>query len=142
VVAGVAGGRAGHRRRGAVAGRRRRRQGPLRRPAAGGHPRRARELVVLLPPDHIDPPEHRAYPRADVPLQAMTAGARGMVGRPRAGRTIVAVLVGAACVMGAAAPARALEPVRLALADGLRHVEIGVADTVTVFDPAAGRALF
>jgi stage II sporulation protein D len=72
----------------------------------------------------------------------MTAGARGMVGRPRAGRTIVAVLVGAACVMGAAAPARALEPVRLALADGLRHVEIGVADTVTVFDPAAGRALF
>jgi stage II sporulation protein D len=35
-----------------------------------------------------------------------------------------------------------LEPVRIALAEGVRHVEIGVADTVTVVDPAAGRVVF
>lgn len=71
----------------------------------------------------------------------MTGRARGEARRPVAGRA-VAVAVGLACLVGVAAPARALEPIRLALADGARHVEVGVADTVTVLDPATGRALF
>jgi stage II sporulation protein D len=59
-----------------------------------------------------------------------------------AGRVIAAVVVGLAAVAGLVAPARGLEAMRIALADGVRHVEVGLADTVTVVDPATGRALF
>jgi stage II sporulation protein D len=53
-------------------------------------------------------------------------------------------LLAAALLAGVAmaAPARALEPVRIALGEGLRHVEIGAADAVLVRDPATGRTLF
>lgn len=72
----------------------------------------------------------------------MRRQARGLTRRLFAGRVIAAVVVGLASVAGLAPPARALEAMRIALADGVRHVEVGVADTVTVVDPAAGRALF
>jgi stage II sporulation protein D len=62
--------------------------------------------------------------------------------RPSTGRAIAAVLVGLACAVGLTGSALGLEPIRIALADGVRHVEIGVADTVMVVDPAAGRVLF
>jgi stage II sporulation protein D len=52
-----------------------------------------------------------------------------------------AMLLGLAGTLGLAAPARALEPIRIALADGVRQVEIGVADAVTLVDPASGRIL-
>jgi stage II sporulation protein D len=52
------------------------------------------------------------------------------------------VVAGLACAVGLAGPAWGLGPVRIALADGVRHVEIGVADAVTVLDPAGGRVLF
>jgi stage II sporulation protein D len=61
--------------------------------------------------------------------------------RPAAGRVIAAAVAWVACAAGLASPARALEPMRIALADGVRHAEIGVADTVTVSDPVAGRVL-
>lgn len=61
---------------------------------------------------------------------------------PAAGRVMAAAVVWVACAAGLASPARALEPMRIALADGVRHAEIGVADTVTVSDPVAGRVLF
>lgn len=64
------------------------------------------------------------------------------VRRASAGRAIAALVVAFGCAVGAAGPAGALEPIRIALADGLRHVEIGAAEAVTVLDPAAGRALF
>ena len=62
--------------------------------------------------------------------------------RPSAGRATAAVVVGLVSAVGLAGPALALEPIRIALAEGVRHVEIGVADSVTVVDPAAGRVLF
>ena len=44
--------------------------------------------------------------------------------------------------LGLAAPAGRSQPIRVAIGDGLRHVEIGAADAVTVLDPAAAaRAL-
>lgn len=59
----------------------------------------------------------------------------------RGGR--VAMLVAATLAGGgAAAPAVALEPVRVALADGLAAVELGAADAVQVRDAASGRMLF
>ena len=67
---------------------------------------------------------------------------RGLTRRLFAGRVIAAVVVGLAAVAGLVAPARGLEAMRIALADGVRHVEVGLADTVTVVDPATGRALF
>jgi stage II sporulation protein D len=72
----------------------------------------------------------------------MIGRARGRARRSSTGRLIAAAVVCLACAAGVARPARALEPVRIALADGVRHVEIGVADAVTVLDPAAGRVLF
>jgi stage II sporulation protein D len=72
----------------------------------------------------------------------MRERASGTARRASVGRTIAAVVVCLAGAAGAAPPAGALEPIRLALADGVRHVEIGVAETVTVLDPAAGRVLF
>jgi stage II sporulation protein D len=72
----------------------------------------------------------------------MMGRASGTARRPSAGRAIAAVVPGLALAVGLAGPARALEPIRIALADGVRHVEIGVADAVTVVDPTAGRVLF
>jgi stage II sporulation protein D len=66
----------------------------------------------------------------------------GTARRPFAGRAIAAVVLGLAFAVGLAGPARALEPIRIALADGVRHVEIGAAESVTVVDPAGGRVLF
>src|SRR5262249_57670586 len=90
---------------------------------------------------HLAPP--RARPRGGRGLAAppMTGPVAGPARRLPAGGAIVAVVVALACV-AMASPARALEPVRISLADGLHHVEIGVADAVTMWDPAAGRALF
>ena len=72
----------------------------------------------------------------------MSGRVSGTACRPLAGRAIAAVVVGLACAAAIPSPARALEPIRIALADGARQVEIGVAEAVTVLDPAAGRALF
>ena len=72
----------------------------------------------------------------------MTGRRSGCTRRLFAGRAIAAAALGLAGVVGAAPPTSALEPIRIALGDGLRHVEIGVADTLTVSDPAAGRVLF
>ena len=66
----------------------------------------------------------------------------GMACGSHPGRAIAALVVGLACVAGTARLADALDPVRIALADGLRHAEIGAADTITVLDPVAGRVLF
>jgi stage II sporulation protein D len=44
--------------------------------------------------------------------------------------------------LGSPGPAAALDVVRIALAEGLPHVEIGAADTVTVLEPAGGKTLF
>jgi stage II sporulation protein D len=60
-------------------------------------------------------------------------------------RRLGALVAAAAAVWAAlAAPARAgtVDTVRIALAEGLRQVEIGVADAVTVSDPAGGPPLF
>jgi stage II sporulation protein D len=62
--------------------------------------------------------------------------------RLAAGRAIGAIVAGLVCAIGLAGPARALEPIRIALAAGVRHVEIGVADTVMAVDPVASRVLF
>jgi stage II sporulation protein D len=72
----------------------------------------------------------------------MTGRRSGWTCRLFAGRAIAAAVVGLAGMAGSAPPASALEPIRIALGDGLRHVEIGVADTLTVSDPAGGRVLF
>ena len=72
----------------------------------------------------------------------MSGRGRARARRPAAGRALAAAVAWVACAAGLASPARALEPMRIALADGVRHVEIGVADTVTVSDPVAGRVLF
>ena len=72
----------------------------------------------------------------------MTGRRNGWTRRLFARRAIAAAVLGLAGVVGAAPPTAALEPIRIALGDGLRHVEIGVADTLTVSDPAAGRVLF
>jgi stage II sporulation protein D len=55
----------------------------------------------------------------------------------RRGRWLVSLLAALAGVLGAATTAAALPPMRIALADGLQHVEIGAADLVTVRDPAS-----
>ena len=72
----------------------------------------------------------------------MTRSAGATARRPSIGRALETVVLGFVCVVGLAGPARALEPVRIALAEGARHVEIGVVGSVTVVDPAAGRVLF
>ena len=72
----------------------------------------------------------------------MSERVSGTARRPSAGRAIAAVVVWVACAAGMASPARALEPMRIALLDGVRHVEIGVAEVVTISDPVARRALF
>jgi stage II sporulation protein D len=72
----------------------------------------------------------------------MTGDARVAVCRLTAERAIGVIVAGLVCVIGLAGPARALEPIRIALADGIRHVEIGVADVVMAVDPTAGRVLF
>jgi len=56
----------------------------------------------------------------------------------RAGRLLAALVLGLASVAGLPGLADALPPMRIALADGLQHVEIGAADLVTVRDPATG----
>jgi stage II sporulation protein D len=56
----------------------------------------------------------------------------------RAGGRLAALMLALASVAGLARPAGALPPMRIALADGLQHVEIGAADLVTVRDPATG----
>jgi stage II sporulation protein D len=72
----------------------------------------------------------------------MTEGrATGSIGRAAAGPALWACVAALGCAVGVASPAGALPPVRIALADGLRHVEIGSAEAVTVLDPAGG-ALF
>jgi stage II sporulation protein D len=60
-----------------------------------------------------------------------------MTGR-RPGLLAAVVLAGVA----GASPALALQPVRIALAEGVRHVELGAADSVLVRDPTGGRILF
>jgi stage II sporulation protein D (peptidoglycan lytic transglycosylase) len=72
----------------------------------------------------------------------MRSRVTGMACGCHPGSAIAALAVGLACVAGTARLAGALDPVRIALADGLRHVEIGAADTITVLDPVAGRVLF
>lgn len=72
----------------------------------------------------------------------MSERVRARARRPATARAIAAAVVWVLCVASLASPARALEPMRIALADGVRHAEIGVADTVTVSDPVAGRPLF
>jgi len=47
-----------------------------------------------------------------------------------------------AALLGSVAPAAASEPMRVAVADGLAAVEVGVADFVTVLDAGARRPLF
>jgi stage II sporulation protein D len=66
----------------------------------------------------------------------------GTARRPFAGRMIAAVVVGLAWAIGLTAPAWALTPIRIALADGAPFVEIGVADAMTVLDPGTRRVLF
>jgi stage II sporulation protein D len=66
----------------------------------------------------------------------------GTARRPVVGRVMAAVVVGLACAAGLVAPAWALLPIRIALADGVQFVEIGVADQVTVLDPSPRRVLF
>lgn len=61
-----------------------------------------------------------------------------MTASARAGRLLAALVLGLASVAGLPRLADALPPVRIALADGLQHVEIGAADLVTVRDPATG----
>ncbi len=58
-----------------------------------------------------------------------------------AGPILAALVVAVGCALGSARPAGALPPVRIALADGLRHVEIGATDPVTVLEPG-GETLF
>jgi len=64
--------------------------------------------------------------------------ASGVTVSARAGRLLAALVLGLASVAGLPRLADALPPVRIALADGLQHVEIGAADLVTVRDPATG----
>jgi stage II sporulation protein D len=66
----------------------------------------------------------------------------GMACGSHPGRAIAVLVLGLTCVAGTARLADALDPVRIALADGLRQAEIGAADTITVLDPVAGRVLF
>ena len=61
-----------------------------------------------------------------------------MTASARAGRLLAALVLGLASVAGLPGLADALPPMRIALADGLQHVEIGAADLVTVRDPATG----
>lgn len=56
----------------------------------------------------------------------------------RLGLLVAAALAGAAGAAAAAPP----EPVRVALAEGLPHVDLGVADSVQVRDAVSGRTLF
>jgi stage II sporulation protein D len=56
--------------------------------------------------------------------------------RMAAAPAVLAIALALGCLVGAPGPATALQPVRIALADGLRHVEIGAAETVRVLDPA------
>ena len=72
----------------------------------------------------------------------MKRPAIGTACRLRLGRTLTALVVGLACVPGTGGLAAALDPIRIALADGVSHVEIGAADNIAVHDPATGRALF
>lgn len=65
----------------------------------------------------------------------MTAALARAAARPAL--AVLAVVLGG--VMGAAGSADALPPMRIALAEGLQHVEIGAADLVTVRDPAASQ---
>ena len=67
-------------------------------------------------------------------------GARATVSirRAHAGPALLALAVAVGSTVGAAGPASALPPIRIALADGLRHVEIGAREPVTVLDPAGG----
>jgi stage II sporulation protein D len=58
--------------------------------------------------------------------------------RTAAAPAVLALGVALGCLVGMAGPAGALPPVRISLADGLRHVEIGAAEAVTVLDPAGG----
>ena len=64
--------------------------------------------------------------------------ASGLTASARAGRLLAALVLGLASVAGLPRLADALPPMRIALADGLQHVEIGAADLVTVRDPATG----
>ena len=64
--------------------------------------------------------------------------ASGLTASARAGRLLAALVLGLASVAGLPGLADALPPMRIALADGLQHVEIGAADLVTVRDPATG----
>jgi stage II sporulation protein D len=67
-------------------------------------------------------------------------GARATVSirRAHAGPALLALVMTLGGTVGTAGPASALPPIRIALADGLRHVEIGVREPVTVLDPAGG----
>src|SRR5262249_5308126 len=71
----------------------------------------------------------------------MRGGGTGTARRP-SGRMITAVVVAIACSAGLAVSAWALSPIRIALADGVPFVEIGVGDAVTVLDPNPRRMLF
>jgi stage II sporulation protein D (peptidoglycan lytic transglycosylase) len=72
----------------------------------------------------------------------MTRFASASARRPSAGRAITVAVLGLVCSAGLTAPASALGPIRIAIADGVRHAEVGVADAVTAVDPVAGRVLF
>jgi stage II sporulation protein D len=60
----------------------------------------------------------------------------GRTRRTAAAPAVLAVGVALGCLVGPAGSAPALPPVRIALGDGLRHVEIGAAEAVRVLDPA------
>jgi stage II sporulation protein D len=66
----------------------------------------------------------------------------GTARRPSTGRVIAAVVMALACSMATVAPAWALPPIRIALADGVPFVEVGIGDAVTVLDPSPRRLLF
>ena len=68
----------------------------------------------------------------------MTKGRAPAPIRRAAGPAVLALGVALGCLAGTPGSAAALPPVRISLADGLRHVEIGAAEAVTVLDPAGG----
>ena len=68
----------------------------------------------------------------------MGVRATAPIRRAHAGPALLALIVALGGAAGVAGPASALPPIRIALADGLRHVEIGARETVAVLDPAGG----
>src|SRR5581483_4872007 len=98
------------------------------RAAARRHPHPARELVFLLPADDVDPDQRHPDPDPHLPLPPLS-GALGA-----AAAALASLLV--------AAPALAAEPIRVAVGDGLRTLDLAAADLITVQEPHGRRPLF